>query len=138
MKYRVHRLSYLANMKMELQPHLSTRHSIRQRLMACIGWQCRDTSDSDVAQAERAAYLQENGWLAANSRMGKPNELEYQIKLPEVSYRIAVSVFRSFAPDERVVWPSALTDDTTRPNPGGLPTELHFLPEQWAIVGNGG
>jgi len=98
-------------------------------------WQCRDTSDSDAAQAERAAYLQGNGWLAANSRTGTPNELEYQIKLPEVSYRIAVSMFCSSAPNERVLWPPTLNDDTIQPNPGGLPTELHFLPEQWALVG---
>ena len=98
-------------------------------------WQCRNTGNSAAAQAERAAYLQENGWLAANSRMGTPNELEYQIKLPEVSYRIAVSVFRSSTPDERVVWPPALNDATIQPNPGGLPTKMNFAPEQWTGVG---
>jgi hypothetical protein len=102
-----------------------------------FNWQCRNTSDSAVAQAERAAYLQENGWLAANSRMGTPNELEYQIALSGPSPSdtlppIAVSVFRSSAPDERVVWPLALDDDTIRPNPGGLPSEMHFSPENWA------
>jgi hypothetical protein len=96
-------------------------------------WQCRSTGDSTSAQAERAAYLLENGWLAANSRMGTPNELEYQIKLPSAPpYRIAVSVFRSSVPDERVIWPHSLTDATTRPNPGGLPAEMDFALEQWA------
>jgi hypothetical protein len=102
-----------------------------------FNWQCRKTGDSAAAQAERAAYLQENGWLAANSRMGTPNELEYQVTLPNplpgvTPYRIAVSVFRSSAPDERVIWPLALDDDTIRPNPGGLPPEMHFSPENWA------
>ena len=96
-------------------------------------WQCRNTDSSAAAQAERAAYLQENDWLAANSRMGTPNELEYQIKLPESSYRIAVSLFRSSAPDERVVWSTMLNDATIQPNPGGLPNEMDFVPEQWAV-----
>jgi hypothetical protein len=95
-------------------------------------WQIRSTSSSDTAQAERAAYLQENGWLAANSRMGTPNELEYQIKRTDTTPRIAVSLFRSSAPNERVVWPTPLNDATIQANPGGLPPEMHFTPEQWA------
>lgn len=94
-------------------------------------WQCRDTGSSAVAQAERVAYLQENGWLAANSRMGTPNELEYQIRLAGIAPRIAVSIFRSSAPNERVIWPLGLTDATTQPHPGGLPDEMNLTPEQW-------
>ncbi|MCA9932610.1 MAG: hypothetical protein KC415_01710, partial [Anaerolineales bacterium] len=95
-------------------------------------WQCRDTSDSAAAQAARAAYLEQNHWLAANSRMGTPNELEYQIEWTGDVQRIAVSVFRSTAPDERVFWPATLNDATIQPNPGGLPAEMDFAPEQWA------
>ncbi|MCB9421748.1 MAG: VCBS repeat-containing protein [Ardenticatenaceae bacterium] len=95
-------------------------------------WQCRDTGSSETAQAERAAHLQANGWLAANSRMGTPSELEYQIKLPEATYRIAVSVFRSSAPDERIMWPPDLTDATAQPNPAGLPAKMEFALDQWA------
>ena len=97
-----------------------------------FNWQCRDTGNSEATQAKRAAYLQENGWLAANSRMGVPNELEYQIVLTGDSERIAVSVFRSSTPNERASWPPTLDDAAIRPNPGGLPTEMHFSPEQWA------
>ena len=97
-------------------------------------WQCRDRSDSASAQAKRTAYLQENHWLAANSRMGAPNELEYQIEVTDGSQRIAVSVFRSSTPDERAFWPATLDDDTIQPNPGGLPTELHFSPDQWEML----
>ncbi|MCP4425932.1 MAG: hypothetical protein GY803_15675 [Chloroflexi bacterium] len=94
-------------------------------------WQCRNTGDGAAAQAQRAAYLQENGWLAANSRMGTPNELECQIVLNGSSPRIAVSLFRSSAPDERVFWPPTLYDATIQPNPGGLPDEMNFALEQW-------
>ena len=97
-------------------------------------WQCRNTGNSAAAQAERTAYLQENHWLAANSRMGEPNELEYQIKITYTSQRIAVSVFRSSTPNERAFWPPTLNDDSIQPNPGGLPTELRFSPEQWALI----
>ena len=97
-------------------------------------WQCRNRGDSVAAQAERSAYLQENHWLAANSRMGAPNELEYQIEVTVASQRIAVSVFRSSTPDERAFWPATLDDDTIQPNPGGLPPELHFSPEQWGML----
>ena len=96
-------------------------------------WQCRDTSSSDAAQAERVAYLQENHWVAANSRMGTPNELEYQIEMKDAAPRIAVSVFRSSSPDERAFWPPTLNDDTIRPNPDGLPEKLNLTREQWAL-----
>ena len=95
-------------------------------------WQCRETSNSESAQAERAAYLQQNQWLAANSRMGVPNELEYQIEITDPSQRLAVSVFRSSTPNKRTFWPPTLNDDTIQPYPGGLPKELHFSPDQWA------
>ncbi len=94
-------------------------------------WQCRSTSSSAAAQAERAAYLEQNHWLAANSRMGTPSELEYQIKITNPAQRIAVSVFRPSAPDERAFWPPTLNDATIQPNPGGLPTILQFSPDNW-------
>jgi len=97
-------------------------------------WQCRDTSNSDAAQAKRAACLEENRWMAANSYMGDPNQLEYQIENSGPLQRIAVSVFRSSSPDERAFWPLTLNDDTIRPNPGGLPENLDFSPEQWAVL----
>ncbi|MEA3334743.1 MAG: serine hydrolase domain-containing protein [Chloroflexota bacterium] len=97
-------------------------------------WQCRNTGNGAVAQAGHSAYLQENHWLAANSRVGAPNELEYQIEVTDESPRIAVSVFRSSTPNERAFWPSALDDDTIQPYPGGLPTELHFSPDQWGML----
>ncbi len=97
-------------------------------------WQCRNTGNSAAAQAERTVYLQENHWLAANSRMGAPNELEYQIERNDTAPRIAISVFRSSSPNERAYWPPALNDDTIQPNPGGLPENLDFSPEQWAIL----
>jgi len=109
------------------------QNNIWQQTQA-FDWKCRRTSTSPTAQAERAAYLEENQWLAANSRMGQPNELEYQIQLPDTPLRIAVTIFRSSNIDKRPYWPSTLNDDLILPSPGGLPTQLNFLLEQWATL----
>lgn len=97
-------------------------------------WQCRDTSLSAAAQAERAAFLQQEGWVAANGRMGTPNELEYQVKIPAGDFRLAAVYLKASPPYEKVPWPAELTDDTVRPTPGGFPAELQFSPEQWLIL----
>ncbi len=97
-------------------------------------WQCRATNNSPTAQAEREHFLQSEGWLAANSRMGTPNELEYQIKITGETLPLAVSFMRSSAPDERVYFPVTLTDDTIQPTPDGLPETRNFLPETWLLL----
>ena len=38
-------------------------------------WRCRSTSNSASAIAEREAFLQDEHWVANNSRMGTPQEL---------------------------------------------------------------
>ena len=65
-------------------------------------WQCRDTSDSESAQAERAEFLLEEGWVAANSRMGTPEELEYRIEMAEDTLRLAVNFIRASNPNEKI------------------------------------
>jgi len=97
-----------------------------------FAWCCRNTGNSESAQAERAEFLQEEGWLAANGRMGAPNELEYQIRISEQNIRLAVVFTRSTYPYEKVPWPARLNDDCILPTPGGFPAELHFSPDQWA------
>lgn len=95
-------------------------------------WRCRGTDQSESAQAERAQFLQEEGWLAANGRMGTPNELEYQITIPAESARLAAVIIRAQPPYEKIPWPADLADDTILDTPGGLPLELNLLPENWA------
>ena len=38
-----------------------------------FSWQCRNSSDSERTQAERQVFLEQEWWLASNSRMGNPN-----------------------------------------------------------------
>jgi len=99
-----------------------------------FSWSCRDTSASEAARAERAAFLETEGWVAANSRMGNPNELEYQMKIPEDTMRLAVVFLRASDPNEKIPWPIDLQDNCTRPTSGGLPKTMDFSPGQWGML----
>jgi hypothetical protein len=94
-------------------------------------WRCRATDNSEASRAERRAFLDQEGWLAANSRMGTPNELEYQIEIAEERLSLAVAFMRTSDPDRRIFLPLDLADDTTQPTPGGLPETRMFSPETW-------
>jgi hypothetical protein len=98
-------------------------------------WQCRSTGFGAAAQAERDAFLQEEGWVAANSRMGTPAELEVQIKITEDIKHLAMNLLRSSQPNAKVPWPADLEDDCIKPTPGGLPPQLQFSPDGWATIG---
>lgn len=97
-------------------------------------WRCRDTSNSESAQAERSEFLLEEDWVAANSRMGTPNELEYQIKVTNQDLRLAVNFLRASNPDDKIPWPPDLGDDCIKLTPGGLPPDMHFSPELWGMI----
>jgi hypothetical protein len=97
-------------------------------------WECRATDDGEVSQRERSDFLKEEGWLAANSRMGTPNELEYQLKVTGEKTTLAVAFMWSSAPEQRVFLPLDLADDTTRATPGGLPETRGFSPETWMVL----
>jgi hypothetical protein len=99
-----------------------------------FNWRCRRTDWSDAAQAEREAFLQDEGWTSINARMGTPNELEYQIKVSGPSLRLAANLLRSSDPDAKIPWPSDLDDDCVKPTPGGLPPQMSFSPDQWAAI----
>jgi hypothetical protein len=98
-------------------------------------WRCRDTDNSEAAQAEREAFLREEHWVAANAWMGSPNELEYQIELTQEALRLAANFIRASNPNVKIPWPTDLDDDCTSPTPGSMPEQLHFSPERWATIG---
>jgi hypothetical protein len=97
-------------------------------------WQCRDTSNSDAANEERRAFLRQEGWVAANSRMGTPSELEYRVEITEEKLHMAVNIIRASNPSEKIPWPPNLDDDSIKPTPGGLPEILSFSLEQWGLL----
>lgn len=99
-------------------------------------WCCRGTSDSASAQTERDDFFQREGWVSINSRVGTPNELEYQIKIGDQPIRLAVNYLTvsSSPDDEKPPWPAGLDDDVIKPTPGGLPLQFNFAPERWVIL----
>ena len=99
-----------------------------------FSWQCRDTSNSDTALAKRETFLQQEGWVATNSRIGIPNELEYQIKITDQNLRLAVNFIRASNTNQKIPWPPELSDDCVKPTPGGLPENLYFSLEQWGTL----
>lgn len=98
-------------------------------------WRCRKIGNDEAALAERDAFFEGDHWVAANSRTGTPNELEYRIEATGKILRLAANILRSSNPNEKIPWPADLDDDCITPTPGGLPDALHFSPEKWATVG---
>jgi len=96
-----------------------------------FSWRCRDTGNSEAAQAERDQFFQDEGWLASNGRMGTPGELEYKIKIPDQDFRIAAVYIKSIPPYERIPWPASLDDDCIKSTPDGMPDVLFFSPGNW-------
>ncbi|MBN2043795.1 MAG: hypothetical protein JW757_02145 [Anaerolineales bacterium] len=91
-------------------------------------WRCRDTGFSQAAQAERDEFWQQEGWLAANARMGTPNQLEYQISLAEEITSMAVIFVQELVP---IPFPVGLADACVQTYPQGLPEEMQFSVEDW-------
>jgi hypothetical protein len=104
------------------------------RLARGFVWRCRDTGASQAAQDERAAFLREEGWVATNSRIGTPNELEYQIEITGEPLRMTVNYIKASETEVKIPWPEGLEDGSVEPTPGGLPEQLDFSPERWARI----
>lgn len=104
------------------------------QLIQDFTWQCRDTSQSEAARSERQAFLLREGWIAVNSRIGVPEELEFQIKITEETVRLAANIIKTSNTNEKIPWPANLEDDCIKPTPGGLPGTLLFKPETWATL----
>jgi hypothetical protein len=99
-----------------------------------FNWACRNTSNSEAAENERDVFLQKEGWVSLNSRIGAPNELEYKIKISEDTIRMAANYIKASEPNIKIPWPQNLDDGCTTPTPGGLPQQMHFAPEKWGLI----
>jgi len=99
-----------------------------------FSWRCRSTSNSPSAIAEREEFLQQDDWVANNSRIGIPQELEYKIAMPNGSLRLAVTFTRASDISTRIYWPVSLEDDCTKQPQGEYPTIMQFAPSTWMTV----
>lgn len=96
-------------------------------------WRCRDTGSSEAAQADRAIFLEEEGWLAGNSRMGTPNELEYQIALTDELSALAVVFLQGEEPILHS-YPIGLEDDSVQVFASGIPEQMQLTTQLWAKI----
>ena len=99
-----------------------------------FSWRCRGTSNSPSAIAEREAFLQQENWLASNSRMGTPQELEYKIAIPNDSLHLTITFTRASDTSTRIYWPVGLADDCIVSPQGEFPTTLQFSPSTWITL----
>ena len=105
-----------------------------------FSWYCRSTGSSAAAQDERSEFLQTEGWLANIGRMGVPEEVEYQIAMPEGSLRLAVTFLGPPSFDSVAAWPQDLVDDCQNIEliTGPVPEHLQFSPQTWMTVSSSG
>ncbi len=94
-------------------------------------WRCRSAGESTQANAERALFLETEGWLASNAFMGAPGELEYQIQWREEFREVALFVASVSNPEAIVSWPS---DADQGALPGPIPSTASFAVETWATI----
>lgn len=98
-----------------------------------FSWSLRDTSLSAAAVAERAAFLDANGWVATTAYMGRPNEIEFKVSRSALEAGRLAVVFASDAASPQF-WPSTLGDDTLKEELifGKTPEGLAFRVAEWA------
>ena len=99
-----------------------------------FSWCCRSSNLSETNQAEMNTLLENDHWLATNSRIGTPNEIEYQIEIEHESIQMAVNYIKVSEPNLKIPWPSNLNDDCIKQTPGGLPDQMHFSPDKWVTI----
>jgi hypothetical protein len=63
--------------------------------------------------------------------MGKPEELEYKIAMPNGALRLAVTYIRATDPSATHYWPPSLEDDSIKPPVEEFPTTMQFSPSTW-------
>lgn len=97
-------------------------------------WTLRDTSNSEAARQQRGQFLEQEGWLASLGTMGKPEEVEFQLAMPQGALRLAVAFLLPPGFDKAAWWPvgpDVRDMDLLR---GDAPAEARFLPERWGVV----
>lgn len=101
------------------------------RLQQPFAWSCRTLGFSEAALAERAAFLDENGWLATVVNLGEVEHMEYRIAIESEPLRMLFRFDVHRDAQEVVTWPLC-TDVGLAPGP--LPQEAAFRPDEWCTV----
>ncbi|MGE3467000.1 MAG: hypothetical protein AB7J13_08710 [Pyrinomonadaceae bacterium] len=95
-------------------------------------WEMRDRTLNDDTKAKLARYLAANGWVASNSNMGEPLEMEF--KIARGSGPLSIAVVHTVDGKTMNFFPSKLADDTLRSDlvRGEVPSGLSFTRDRWA------
>jgi len=101
-----------------------------------FAWTLQDKSNSETARQQREQFLEKEGWLASLGTMGKPEEVEFQLAMPQGALRLAVAFPLPPNYGEAALWPAGLDDDVRTIDllEGDTPAQLRFSPERWAVV----
>ena len=91
-------------------------------------WSCRTLGFSDAAVAERAAFLEANGWLATVVNLGVSEQMEYRIAIEGASMRMLFRFDIHREGQEVLTWP---LNTNAGIDPGPLPREAAFRPDTW-------
>lgn len=107
------------------------------RLQEPFEWGVRDTTFSAEAEAERAAFFADHGWVANTNRMGSRRAIEFRIDkdlFDPSAPRLAVLFAED--PEAPHYWPGGLSDATLDPDliRGAAPERIAFDPRTWAEV----
>jgi len=100
-------------------------------------WACRDAELSPLELSEnRAAFLEQHGWIASTGGMGTSNEVEYVIKLQPAPTRMLLLYYDSGSLPRTIAWPevSAWMALYRQLLDGALPEEMPFRIERWATL----
>jgi len=101
------------------------------RLKSDFIWRCRARDVSSGAVAERSLFLETEGWLATNSYLGTPGEMEYEVRFPGTSLQVLFVYLPVSDPESVLSWPASVSQDVI---PGPIPSVAHLNPAQWALV----
>lgn len=99
-------------------------------------WCCRETGDSPQAQEALGQHLEQEGWVANNGRRGVPEEVEFQIAMPDDSLRLAVNAIGPPSYRSVLSWPGELADDCSRLSmlTGPIPEQAQFSQADWVTL----
>lgn len=96
-----------------------------------FAWSCRTLGFSAAASAERGAFLDANGWLATVVNLGATEQMEYRIAIRDEPMRVLVRFDIHREVQQVLTWP---VDTAIGLNPGPLPQNAMFRPEEWCEV----
>jgi dienelactone hydrolase len=101
-----------------------------------FAWTLQDKSNSETARQQRKQFLETEGWLASLGTMGKPEEVEFQLAMPQGTLRLAVAFPLPPNYAEAALWPAGLDDDVRTIDllKGNTPAQLRFSLERWGVV----